>query len=419
MGVQPMMSAMPIAVALGLALLLSTQAPAALKLIVRLLRRPVLAAASGPKVAVVLCVRGADETLARCLDGLLGQDYSPYEIVIVVDDESDPGMSVVRRILERTGAVNVRLEALTQRSGGCSLKCSALIQAVSGLDESVAVVAFIDADAVPHRTWLRELIAPLGDAHVGAATGVRWYAPSFATWGSSFRYLWNVPAIVCLDAFHIAWGGCLAIRREAFAKANLLEKWGKAYCEDTMTYAALKPAGMKLAFIPTLVLVNHDDCTVAGFCEWCVRQMLASRLYHPAWLLIVLHGLATTFAWMAPIGLTIWAAATGQWSLANGIGSALVAYWVIQWVALLALERCVEHVVARRDEPVARLSFGALWRSFIAIPITQAVYVVILLATMRVRRVCWRGIWYEINGPWDVQRGPYTPYSATDARNRC
>jgi cellulose synthase/poly-beta-1,6-N-acetylglucosamine synthase-like glycosyltransferase len=58
------------------------------------------------------------------------------------------------------------------------------------------VLAVIDADAVPHRWWLRDLVAPLSDPRVGVATGNRWYMPEHANWGSLVRYLWNVGAVV-------------------------------------------------------------------------------------------------------------------------------------------------------------------------------------------------------------------------------
>src|SRR5262245_36151310 len=221
---------LPISIVLGLFLL--AQAPAALALIWRLWNRPPSPAGPWPKAAIILCVRGADATLERCVEGLLTQEYSPYEIVIVVDHETDPGWPVVKRVVDRHPGASVRIETLSRRLDTCSLKCSALIQAVSGLDESIAEVALIDADTVPHSTWLRELVAPLSEPGVGAATGVRWYPPRGATCGDVVRYLWNVPAVVCLYAFHIAWGGTLALRREAFAQAGLLDKWARAYCED-------------------------------------------------------------------------------------------------------------------------------------------------------------------------------------------
>ena len=96
------------------------------------------------------------------------------------------------------------------------------------------------ADTIPHRTWLRELAAALADEQVGAATGNRWYMPQQPTWGSLVRLFWNAAAIVQMWFYGIAWGGTLAVKTKVFRESDLLERWGNAFCEDTMTFAALK-----------------------------------------------------------------------------------------------------------------------------------------------------------------------------------
>ncbi|HBL44173.1 MAG TPA: glycosyl transferase, partial [Planctomycetaceae bacterium] len=57
------------------------------------------------------------------------------------------------------------------------LKNQSLLQGLSEVSEDVDVVAWLDADVVPHRTWLRDLVQPLQDESVGVASGIRWYAP--------------------------------------------------------------------------------------------------------------------------------------------------------------------------------------------------------------------------------------------------
>ena len=79
------------------------------------------------------------------------------------------------------------------------------------------MVALLDADTIPHRTWLRELVAPLADPRVGAATGNRWYMPAEAGWAGLVRYLWNAAAVVQMYCYGIAWGGTLALKRACSA----------------------------------------------------------------------------------------------------------------------------------------------------------------------------------------------------------
>jgi hypothetical protein len=70
-------------------------------------------------------------------------------------------------------------------------KCSSVTQAIERLDPSFEAVALLDAHTMPHRSWLRELVAPPADESVGAATGNRWYMPGGGSWGALVRYSWN------------------------------------------------------------------------------------------------------------------------------------------------------------------------------------------------------------------------------------
>src|SRR4029077_13226662 len=140
--------------------------------------------------------------LTDCVDALLAQDYPFYDVRVIVDHLDDPAWRVVEEVVQRRGATNITTEALTSRRDTCSLKCSSVVQAISGLDESYKVVALLDADTIPHRTWLRELVAPLAAERVGAATGNRWYMPKEISWGSLVRYTWNSAAVVQMYFYH-------------------------------------------------------------------------------------------------------------------------------------------------------------------------------------------------------------------------
>ena len=185
-----------------------------------------------PPVAVVLCVRGLDPSLPACLAGLMSLDYPDYQIHIVADNEMDPAVEVVRQATQAVETGFVTLSFLKHPSSTCSLKCSSLVQTIKGLTEKIEAIALIDADTIPHQSWLRELVAPLAEENVAAATGTRWYMPRRAAMGSLARYLWNAGAVVIMASTNIAWGGTLAIKRSAVSKAGLLERWSESFCEE-------------------------------------------------------------------------------------------------------------------------------------------------------------------------------------------
>src|SRR4051794_14574103 len=209
-----------------------------------------------PRAAVILAVRGADPSLADCLDGLLRQDYPHYDVHVVIDSPTDPGRAVVERVAGHSPRVHV---SYLDPRPTCSLKLSALVQAVGALDDSVGAVALIDADVVPHPGWLRDLVAALAAPGVGAATGFRWYRPARCNPGSLVRYLWGVAACTQMYAFDIPWGGSLAFRAELFRAANLSEQWARAFCEDTAFYRVLHDRGLRLRFLPSVTMVNRES----------------------------------------------------------------------------------------------------------------------------------------------------------------
>lgn len=363
-----------------------------------------------PKVGVVLSLRGRDAYLVDCLRGLLNQDYPDYTVQIVVDSETDPAWQVVERVVRDCGATHVRISALKFPRPTCSLKCSSLIQAVAELDESHAVVAFIDADVTPHRTWLRELVAPLDDPGVGATTGNRWYmpGPGARLLGTASRCTWGAGALVQMFCFDIPWGGSMAMRMTTIRQANLAEKWAKSFNDDLLIGSLVREIGLTLKLVPSLMMVNREECTLGGFHSWCARQLLHIRFYHRQW--TALAGFGVFMSLLFPLaaativaGALMSHAAVVAWSAAGMLG-----YFTIMTALYFWVEECVLRVVAARHEPTHRLGVRSFW----AVPLTQFVQGLSLFSAMFTRKVQWRGVTYRINGPWDVELLEYRPYHA-------
>lgn len=364
-----------------------------------------------PKTAVVLCLRGADPFLETCVRALLSQDYEHYDVKVVVDRREDPAWQVVERIVAECQATNVEIRPLTQRRTTCSLKCSSLLQAIGGLDESYEVVALLDADTVPHRTWLRELVAPLADERVGVATGNRWYMPAEVSWGSLVRYLWNTAAVVQMFWYRIPWGGTLALKTKVFRQFDLLDRWGNAFCEDTMLYEVMRNLGLRVAFVPSLMMVNREGDDIPGFFRWVRRQLLTARLYHPRWALVLGHGIMTSTAMAFSAGLLALTLCTGHWAAAQWTAGGLALYMAAMPLLLSPMEWCVRRIVRARGEPTRWLSPArAMWLCA-GILVTQVVYATALVSTLLVRNVEWRGVSYRVDGPWKIRVTKDCPYA--------
>lgn len=394
------------------------QALAAIKFIRTLRRARHASTPAGPcpKTAVILCLRGSDPFLTACLEAILHQDYPCYDLRIVIDSPEDPAWKIAEQVATRCGAANVQIRALTSRRPTCSLKCSSLVQAVSELDASYEVIALLDADTVPHRTWLRELVAPLADERVAAATGNRWYMPESASWGSLVRRLWNAAAVVQMYAYRIPWGGTLALKASVLRGSDLLDRWAHAFCEDTMLYSVLRRSGHRVAFVPSLMMVNREDCSVGSFYRWVRRQLLTARLYHPAWAMVVGHGLLVSLAqWIGVVSLIV-ALAAGYGLAAAWLLAGMGLYWGTMAGLLAAMEAGIRRMLAARGELYGRVSnplqVSSLLRVGAAMLLTQAVYPAALLSALFLRTVEWRGVRYRIQGPRGIRMVEYERHAA-------
>jgi cellulose synthase/poly-beta-1,6-N-acetylglucosamine synthase-like glycosyltransferase len=357
-----------------------------------------------PPVLVVLCLRGADPFLARCIDGLLQQDYPNYDVTLVIDHPDDEAWKQAGEIVAAHDAANVRIEALAERLASCSLKCSALLQGWQGAEERYAVVAGIDADVVPHSTWLRELVAPLTHADVAAATGNRWYMPDAASCGALTRYFWNAAAVVPMYWYGIAWGGSLAIKTDVLRDTDYRRRVSQALCEDTMLCDLIRGIGKRLAFVPSLMMVNRESCTLRDFYSWMRRQTLVAQLYHSRVIVITIHGLIVG-AWLATAACVfVQAWIHGNAATVRLVGGVVGAFLGSMFGLLPLLEAGVRRIVCRRGEPTGWITPKKAVVAIVAAPVTLALYVAAVVSLLRVREIRWRGIRYRIEGPFQITR---------------
>ena len=368
-----------------------------------------------PKVAIALCLRGADPFLPHCLQALLNQNYPDYELKIVVDSREDPAWNIATQIQNQTD-IPVQISPLRIRRETCSLKCSALIQAVSDLDRDCEIIALVDADTIPHPNWLRELVRPLKDSKVGLTTGNRWYVPG-TQWGTLCRYIWNVAAVGQMYLYRIPWGGSLAIKTEIVRQARLLEKWQQAFCEDTMLRRVMEDKGLQVEFVASLMMVNREECALPNFRRWVNRQLLNAKLYHPGWRAILTYGTITFLIPATAALLTLINVFTRQWISTVVLGGSLVTYILLVFLLINVYERAIRQKLALRNETLPPYSAVTLLKLLLAIPLTQLVCAIAFWQAMLTKQVEWRGITYQIKGPWDIKLLEYFPYHYLNRNN--
>jgi cellulose synthase/poly-beta-1,6-N-acetylglucosamine synthase-like glycosyltransferase len=366
-------------------------------------RRPLLADDECPPAAAILCVRGLDPFLPASVKGLLQQDYPDYQAWIVVDSVRDPAWPVVNKLVQQFGKGNIRVLTLTERLATSSRKIAGVLQALGRIDGSREIAALLDGDTIPHATWLRELVSPLQDPRVGVASGNRWYMPAALTAGSLVRYLWNAAAVVQMYFYGTGWGGSLAFRTKLLRETDLRQRLANAFGEDNATSRCAREHGYRLAFAPSLMMVNREICSVKSLSGFLERQLLSVRLHNPWWLAVVMHGLATTAGPGLSLILCVAAAATAHWTAAAWTAAALGGYWASMIVMALPLEWCARRIVRARGEPITGFGIWGWLRVALTIPLAQAVHFKATVRAMLARDHRWRGVRYQFNGVSPVQ----------------
>lgn len=367
-----------------------------------------------PKTAVVLCLRGADPFLPRCLRSLLNQNYPQYDLKLIVDSHEDPAWKIASETITEQEATNVQISPLRIVRNNCSLKCSSLVQAIRELDDSYKVVALVDADTIVHVNWLRELVSPLGDANVGATTGNRWYVPTGRYWGSLVRYIGNVSTVVQMFIFQIPWGGTLAVKTEVLRQTELIDKWGQALSEDFMMHDILKKHGLQVKFVPSLLIVNREETDLFNLIEYLKRLILCSRLYHPRWLALVSEAVSSILFPTTLIILVLESLLEAKWEAAALFLVCYGVYTIGLLLIMLVLELEIQRMVRSNDQAIAKLSAATIIKMLIGIPLTQWVYGLAMLSSLWTSTVAWRGVSYRVQGPWNIRLVEYRPYQWLD-----
>ena len=377
-----------------------------------------------PRTALLMGLKGTDPQLAEGLRRLLTQNYPNYEVHFVVDSVSDPAWDLVEQAIRDANATHARMLEFQDIPENGIVNCtnSKVVQAIRELDDSFEVVAMADGDVVTSENWLREIVAPLvRDPKIGVSTGNRWFIPPQSTIGSLAAHLWNVAAISVMYHLSMPWGGCYAIRMSTIRRGGLIEKWAKVAALDMHTTNEMRQLGLKVHYVPSLMMVNRGSFSLPFAVNWIRRQLTWARLYNPAWPAIVVHTsvfVATMLAAavLGPVCLYFGATSPAWWAI-GGLSSYLVILTALTGLMEVRIRACLSRA-GQNVEPY-------LWWTSIpviaAIPVTQIVQLIAVLQATFLKRVAWRGSILEINGPNDIRvideqsKTPLTNDSATKA----
>ncbi|HVS83968.1 MAG TPA: glycosyltransferase family 2 protein, partial [Pyrinomonadaceae bacterium] len=271
-----------------------------------------------------------------------------------------------------------------------------LCVAVGCGDPQSAVFVFVDTDARPSGTWLRDLVAPLHDPKVGAATGYRWFVGQGGV-SSHLRSVWNASIASALGGQgdkNFCWGGSTAIRRETFERFRVAERWRGTVSDDFTMTGVLHEASLPIKFVPQCLTPSYENCSFRELIEFTTRQLKITRAYGShLWKAVLAGSLLFVLAFFGGIVLVAARAATGL-SVATPLAFLLIIFAMGAMKSYLRL-RAVSFVIADRG----LRSFTTILAHLTLWPVASLLFLCNALAAAMSRRITWRGITYELKSP--------------------
>ena len=355
-----------------------------------------------PFVSIIAPCRGLDDGLEQNLTALFGQDYLDYEVIFVVDDPADAAVATIEKVIKAEtrpvggmyfNTISAKLIVASQ-ANGCSQKVENLREAVLHVAEQSQIFVFVDSDARPSKDWLRNLVAPLADGKVGAATGYRWFIPKTPTFGSEMRSVWNASISSALGPntkSNFCWGGSMAIRRDIFERVEMREKWLGTLSDDFAVTRTMNAAKLPIIFVPQALTATVEDCSLADTIEFTNRQMKITRVYAtPLWLLSFV-GAALFNAVMIAALLIIIISRTNSFPVWASIAVLFLVTAFSVGKAWLRL-KAVRLVLTDYELELKRQTWtqNTLWI------LSPALFFINSVAALASRRMTWRGITYEL-----------------------
>ena len=345
-----------------------------------------------PFASVIAPTRGLDIGLHENIEPLLSQNYPEYEVIFVTDRSDDPSAPLIERVIKRSSRpARIVFAGAAVDSGQ---KVHNLRAAVSQVDLRCEALVFVDTDARPHTDWLRSLVAPLKDEHMGAATGYRWFIPASSGIASNLRSVWNASIASALGARsdkNFCWGGSTAIRRATFERLRVSERWRGTVSDDFSVTRVLQEAKLPIHFVPQCLIPSLDDCTIAELLEFTNRQLKITRTYAPhLWRSVLIGSFIFTVVFFGGL-VMIGARAVQGRSFVVPLLLLLIVYVLGALKSYLRLQAVVGALQGYR-----KLLLKSLPAHILLWPIASALFLVNGVVAAFSRRITWRGITYEL-----------------------
>lgn len=329
-----------------------------------------------PPASLLKPVRGVDFGSYENFISFCKQDYPEYEILFAVNDESDPALPVIRRIIAEFPQRNIRL-FIGAEDLGANRKVNKLVMLAREAQHDVLVLT--DGDVRVGPSYLREIVAPLGENKIAAVTSFyraiaqENLGAKLEAVGAASDFFAGVLMARWKEGIRFALGASIATTKEWVQRMGGFRALVDALADDYELGYRLSKAGGEIVLSREPVWTMYTEQTLRGFWEHQLRWARTVRLCRPLSYLGLLctQGLPWTVlaALLAPAG---WIAST----------------YLAAYVVLRSGMAWTVGVWGVGDEVLRR----NLW----LIPARDAIYFVVWLASFGSNRIRWGSVEYAI-----------------------
>ncbi len=234
-----------------------------------------------PPVSILKPLKGLERDAYENLASFCRQDYPEYEILFAVDDEHEPAIPVVERLIRDFRRLPIRL-LVGSAIPGSNNKVAKLGRLLPAARHELLVMS--DSDIRVEPDYLRRVVSPFRDASVGAVTCLYRGMTDPNLWSEledlNLTTDWLVSTLVArkLEGVNFALGATIAVTRSRLAEIGGFEALADYAADDHELGRRIAALGYRVEVAP---------CAIQTLCaSGTARQFF---LHHLRWGVVIRH----------------------------------------------------------------------------------------------------------------------------------
>jgi ceramide glucosyltransferase len=342
-----------------------------------------------PPVSVLKAVRGTDFATYENYASFCRQNYPEYQILFAVNDETDPAVPLVERLIAEFPGRSIRLLVGAEYLGA-NRKVNKLARMAREARHEILVLT--DGDVRVGPNYLREVVAPFAEESTGAVTSFyrgiaeKNLGAELEAIGASSDFFAGVLMAEWTEGIKFALGASVVTSKRWLSKIGGFEAMAGFLADDYELGLRIAKAGGRVLLSREVVWTMYPAQTARSFWDHQVRWARTVRLCRP------LSNLGLIFTLGLPWTALAALVAPTRWIA----GAYLLAYLVLRHVMAWTVG-----VWGVGDEVLRR----KLW----LVPLRDATYAGVWIASFASNRIVWGG------EEFTMEKGQMAPVAASGA----